>query len=113
MSFVGELAQLQAAAGAPPEVIDRIDADEVVEVIAAMHGTSAGIVLGDDAVAKIRETRAEQMRQQQMAAMAAQAAQAAPGLAKAGKDMSETDMSKDSSALQAVANAVNGGGMPA
>ena len=113
LSFVGELAQLQAAAGAPPEVIDRIDADEVVEVIAAMHGTSAGIVLGDDAVAKIRETRAEQMRQQQMAAMAAQAAQAAPGLAKAGKDMSETDMSKDSSALQAVANAVNGGGMPA
>jgi hypothetical protein len=108
--FVERLAQLQAATGSPPEVIDRIDADEIIEVVSSMYGTSAGIVLGDDAAEELRAARAERIQQQQMAATAQAAAEAAPGLAKAGRDMSETPVPGGGSALDAMAGAMSGMG---
>jgi hypothetical protein len=90
MAFSGQLAQLQTAAGKPPEALDRIDADETIEVIAEMYGIKSGIVLGDDAVARIREARAEQTRQAERQAQTREVAAALPGGARAAKDLSET-----------------------
>ena len=106
--FTERLAQIQVGAGKPPEVFDRIDADEIIEVIGDMYGTKSGIILGDDAVAEIREERAAQMRQAEMMQMAEQMAGMAPGVARAAKDMGQTPVG-EASALDSFAAAVDGG----
>jgi hypothetical protein len=70
--------------------MDGIDADHFIELVNGMYGGKSGIVLGDDAIAQIREDRAMQMRQAQEQQMMQEAAGLAPGMAKAAKDMSET-----------------------
>jgi hypothetical protein len=107
--FAERVAGLQAAAGSPPEVVDTIDGDEIMEVVSEMHAIPPGVVRGDDSLAAIREDRAMRMAQAQQAQMTAQAAELAPGAAQAAKTLSETDMTRDNSALQAVTNAVNRG----
>jgi hypothetical protein len=109
ITFAGQLASLQSAAGRPPEILDRIDADETIEVISDMYGIKSGIILGDDAVAELREQRAEDMRRAQAAQLAAQAAELAPKAAAAAKDMSETPAG-ETSALDAFTAAMNGDG---
>jgi hypothetical protein len=114
--FAAKLAELQGAAGKAPDVLDGIDMDEVMEVISQINAIPAGVILGDDKVAAIREDRAMQTAQAQMAQMAAQAAEMAPGMAKAAKDMSQTPAGQDfggagmENALGAFAGAVDGGG---
>jgi Bacteriophage head to tail connecting protein. len=103
------LAKLQGAGGKPPEVLDRIDADEVLEVIADMHAIPAGIILGDDAVAGTREDRAMQMAQTQQMQQVEQTAALAPEVAKATKDMSQAEMEGGGSALDALMAALGGG----
>jgi hypothetical protein len=72
--FVGNLAQ------AKPEVLDKFDADQAVDEYAEALGTSARIVVPDDAVMKIREQRQKQQQAaQQQAAMAQMAQTAATG----------------------------------
>jgi hypothetical protein len=110
LRFTGELANLQAAMGQPPDVITKIDADQIIDNISEMYGLDSGIVLGDDAVAQIREDRAMQARQQQEAAMAAEAAKMAPGMASAAKDLSETRVSGGGTALDEISAALEGGG---
>jgi hypothetical protein len=107
--FTNTLAQLQASLGEPPEVVTKLDMDQIIDDVSEMYGLDGGIVLGDDAVARIREDRATQMRQQQEAQMAAEAARVAPGVAKAAKDLSET-RTGGGTALDEISAALEGGG---
>lgn len=84
--FVGAIAKFF------PDVTDKLDADQMVDV-AAQSLTEHGIVRDDKDVAVIREGRARQqaqmVQQEQMAKMI-------PGAAKAAKDLSETRMGQGS-----------------
>lgn len=81
-SFVGSMAQ------AKPDVLDKLNVDEMVDEYASMLGTKPDLVVPDEQVAEIRAARAQAAAQQQQAAMAQQAAQGA-------KLLSETDMQGD------------------
>lgn len=76
--FVGQLASVK------PDVLDKFDADEAVDVYSNMLGSPPSIVVSDEEVAKIREQR----RQQQQAANAEMAATVAPA-AKAGAEAAQ------------------------
>ena len=112
VASAGQLAQLQALKGEPPSVLDKIDCDEIIERLADMHAIPAGIVLGNDAVAAVREDRAiklqEQQEQMQQQQALMQGAQAAPQLAGAAKDLSQTEMGGQN-ALEAMAGMMQGG----
>lgn len=84
VGFVGNMAAL-----GKPEALDKINADEVADVMAADLGVPNKVVLTDDEVSGIREARAQQEQAMQMAAMGAQAAESA-------KTLSETKTTGDS-----------------
>jgi hypothetical protein len=92
LGVVNNIMQMQAADGSRPEILDKIDADTIVDLYSDMHALPSGVVLGDDRVKEIREQKAERQAAQQQAAMEAQAAEQAPELAGAAKDMSETQV---------------------
>lgn len=71
-------------AGVKPDVVDKVDFDQVVDEYGEIYGVPPRIVVPDDGVADIRDARA---RAQQQAQASAQAAE----LASAGKTLSETD----------------------
>lgn len=111
MQVVSTLAEMQAAAGGAPEVVDRLDADEIVEVVAGMFAIPTSIILGDDKVAAIREERSAQMQQAQQAAQMQQAAEAAPRVAGAMRDASQTVPAEGGDdALSVMSRLVGGGG---
>ncbi len=87
------LVQLQAGAGRSPDVLDKIDCDEIIDQLADMYVIPAGIVLGDDAVQAKRDQRQDEqkkLQQMQQGLTALQAgAQAAPQIAGAMKDLAE------------------------
>lgn len=65
-SFIGNLA------GAIPDVLDKLNSDEMIDEYAYRAGAPAKIIRGADEVAKIRQACAEQQAQQQtMASMPA------------------------------------------
>ena len=110
LSEVGRLAELQAATGGRPDVLDKIDCDEIVDQLADMYVLPSGIVLGDDVVAEKRAERQQaeaQAQQQQQMMMEAQAtAQAAPQIAGAMKTMSETPMPNGGNGLEQIAGLI-------
>lgn len=74
MAFAGNLAAVK------PDVLDKIDADEAIDVYFDMLGVQPSIVVPDEKVAELRQQRAEQMQQaQQMEAMATMAPAAKAG----------------------------------
>lgn len=99
VEFVSTLAQAQRAVGVQsidrlvgtiasvsqikPEVLDKLDGDQLVDAYADMLGVDPSLIVADDQVALIRQSRAQQQQAAQMAAAAApmkdmaQAAQAA------------------------------------
>lgn len=83
-AFVGDVvAQTQN-----PEVLDKIDVDQMIDIYGDLTSVPPGIVRPDEAVAEIRQGRAQaQQAQQQMMAMTEGA--------KAAKDLSGADMSGD------------------
>jgi hypothetical protein len=89
IAVASNLAQLQAAGGQRPEVLDKIDFDTIIDQYAEMYAI-IGAVYGDDEAEKIRESRREAEQQQQMQAAAMQATEAAPQLAGAVKDLSQS-----------------------
>ena len=93
--FVGQMASID------PSVLDKIKADEVVDVYAEITSIPPGIVRTDDEVQGIRDQRAQAQQQQQEAMMAEQTA-------KAAKTMSETDLEGEN-ALNAVLQQANAG----
>jgi hypothetical protein len=89
---VGFLGQLSAA---KPEALDKLDADETIELYFDMIGAPPSMLADDDKVKAIRDQRAQQMQAAQQAEMAAQmgpalnqGAQAAQVLASAGDNPS-------------------------
>lgn len=78
LGTVGSLAQLR------PDVVDKIDLDQVVDEYAEMFGVNPRIIVSDDKVAEIRAAR-------QQAQQVQQAAAALPAAAQATKAASEID----------------------
>jgi hypothetical protein len=111
VQFVSMLAQAQRAVGLgsvdrligtvgsvaqfKPEVLDKLDGDQLVDAYADMLGVDPSIIVADDKVAIIREQRAQ-------AQQAAAQAQAAPQLAQTAKTLSETDTQKPSMLSDAI-----------
>ena len=114
VTMISTLGQLQAGMGRSPDVLDKLDCDEIVDQLADMYILPAGIVLGDDAVEALRQQRQQAQEQaqqyQQMLAEAQATAQAAPQVTGAVKDMAETPMPNGSSLLESMAGLMNGGG---
>lgn len=75
-AFAGQLAAVK------PDVLDKLDADEAVDVYFDAVGAPPSLVVPDDKVAEIREARAQKQQAAENAAMAAEIAPAA----KAGAD---------------------------
>jgi hypothetical protein len=63
LQTVGGMAQMK------PEVLDKLNGDEIVDAYADMLGVDPDLMAGDDAVAAIRQGRAQQAQAQQQAAM--------------------------------------------
>lgn len=77
-----------------PDVIDKIDADKVIDEAAEIFGVSPEIIRDAQQVAQIRQQRAEQMQQQQEMAMAQEAIKSGKELSEAEKNLSEADQMK-------------------
>lgn len=77
-AFVGNLATVK------PEVLDKFDQDEAVDIYADMVGVPPKLIVPDEDVQAMRQERAQQIKQQQMMEQGAQLAQGA-------KTLSETD----------------------
>ncbi len=99
VQFVAGVAQ----ATGNPSVMDKLDADQVVDEYTAAVGGPAAIVRSDDAVASIRADRAQQQRQQQLAASAQPLKDAAQAVKTAGDAVPE-----EGSAAQALIDAMQG-----
>jgi hypothetical protein len=82
VAFVGNLA------GAKPDVLDKLDTDEMVDEYAYRAGAPAKMIRSAEKVAEIRNGRAQQEQAAQMAAMAPVAQQGAD----AARLLSETDV---------------------
>lgn len=109
VEFVSVLAQAQRAVSAggvdrllgtvsslavgKPEVLDKIDFDQVIDDYAEMYGVNPEIIIPDKDVAAIRAQRAEQLAQQQAAA-------AAPQIVETAKTASEIDQDGMLSVMQ-------------
>ncbi len=83
IGFVGQLSAVK------PEVLDKIDADEAVDVYFDFIGAPPSIVVPDDEVAKIRAARAEKQQAAENAAMAAQVAPAVKQSAEAASVLAD------------------------
>ena len=95
LGTVGQLAALR------PEIVDKVDFDQVVDDYGEMYGVNPKIIIPDDKVAEIRA-----QRQQQMAAQ--QAAASVPAAADAAKTMGDTNVQ----GVQDVMNSLMGYGTP-
>lgn len=76
-TFTGNLAALK------PEVLDKLDLDQLIDELADSLGVPPAIIRPDEAVAALRETRAKQQQQAADMQQAVQGAQAAKSLASA------------------------------
>ncbi len=88
-AFAGNIAATR------PEVLDKLNADESIDVYADKLGAPAAITVADDVVARLRAERARQ-------AQAAQALQTASAVAQGAKTLSETEVGGGRSALQSI-----------
>lgn len=93
-SFTLELASVK------PDVLDKLNLDQVVDAMGGMLSVPPSLVRTDEAVAAIRADRAKAQQQQQQMAMAAQAVDSA-------QTLSQTDTSSDNG-LTRLLGAVNG-----
>lgn len=109
VEYVSMLAQAQRAVGVTavdrllgtigsvsqfkPEVLDKLDADQMVDEYSEMLGVSPDLILADEQVAIIRQQRA-QMQQQQAQV------EAIPAAAQAAKTLSETSLEGDTALTQ-------------
>jgi hypothetical protein len=86
-TFTGQMAQLS------PDALDKLDADQAIDVYADMLGVDPAIVRSDEAVAEIRAGRQQKQAQQeqmaQMAQMAQPMDQMASAMQKAGATTAE------------------------
>jgi hypothetical protein len=74
---IGSIALMQANAGQEPTVLDKLDADQVVDAYSEMLGTDPKLIVADDKVEEIRAARAQQRAAAEQQAKMAQAAEIA------------------------------------
>jgi len=84
-AFVGNLSAVK------PEVLDKVDADQSIDVYADMLGADPSLIVPDDEVQGVRESRAKRQRQAEQAQMAATMAPAAKQGAEAAAVLAEAD----------------------
>lgn len=96
---LGSVERLWAMAGSiaasRPDVLDKLDPDETMDVYADKLGAPSAIVVSDDQVAKVRAARAQKEQ-------AAQAMATATTAADGARTLSETDVGGGRNALQTV-----------
>lgn len=97
VGFAGQVASVN------PETLDKIDADQMIDVYGDMLSIQPGIIRSDEDVAKIRGERAKQQQAQNEAAMARE-------IAGSAKDLSQADTSGDN-ALTAIMRQSQAGNM--
>ena len=90
-----------AVAGMKPEVVDKIDADQLIDSYSDMLGVDPTIIVADDQVAIVRDQRA----QAQQAQMAGQAAQVAADTA---NTLGNTSMGQGDTALDSMISLFQG-----
>ncbi len=95
------ITRVGAIAALKPEVIDKVDFDQMIDDTGDMFGVNPKLIVPDDVVAQLRAQRAQQAQAQQMAAMM-------PTMADAAKTASEVDMA----GAQDVINMFQGYGTP-
>ena len=95
------LGTLGSLAGLKPEIVDKVDFDQVIDDYSEMFGVNPKLVVPDDKVAEIRAQRAQ-------AAQAAQSAAAAPQAVESAKTASEIDPQQ----MRDVMNLFTGYGSP-
>lgn len=78
VGFTGQLASIA------PEVMDKIDADQMIDEYAVTIGAPADVIVSDEEVALIRQQRIQAQQAQAMI-------EAAPQIGRAAKDLSEAD----------------------
>jgi hypothetical protein len=101
-SFVGSLAAVK------PEVLDKVDFDQMIDEYGLMVGTPPALVRTDEDVDTIRQARAEEAQAAQASALQAQAIEGA-------KTLSQTDTQGDNALTRMLGNlgaAVPTGGPP-
>lgn len=86
-SYVGNLAAVK------PDVLDKFDGDQAIDVYADMLGTDPSLIVPDDEVAKIRAARAKKQQAAEQAEMAAMVAPAMKQGADAAAVLSQADAS--------------------
>lgn len=89
LGTVGAMAQFK------PEVLDKLDGDEIVDQYADALGVNPSLIVPDDKVKAIREEKAAAMAKQQQLAMA-------PEAAKTAKTLSETNVTDESALTKAI-----------
>lgn len=103
VGFVGQVAP------ADPSVFDKVDLDECVDQYAHMLGAPARVVRGDDAVAQMRQQRAEQQAQAQQQEQMAQQAELAKTGTESVKNLAASPVQGEGSALDSLVNIAGGG----
>jgi hypothetical protein len=78
-----------------PDVLDKIDADQIIDELADVYGIPQDLIRSDEQVASIREQKRQMLARQQALAEAG-------GAISSAKELSETDTSGDN-ALTALA----------
>lgn len=96
------LGMVGAVAGMKPEIVDKLNTDQIVDAYGDMLGVDPNLIMADDKVALIREDRAQQMQLQQQAA-------AMPAMAQTAKVLADTKATEDS-ALAGVLSGLQGYG---
>jgi hypothetical protein len=124
VEFVSTLAQAQRAVGVQsidrllgtvgavaslrPDVVDKLDADQIIDAYADSLGIDPTLIVADDKVAMIRESRAQAAQAQQMAAMA----QPMQQMSQAAKNVSDINLTEDN-ALSNIMSMFQGYNSPA
>lgn len=86
--LIGGLAKAQADAGEAPTILDKMDFDQAADEYAEALGVPPTVVRSDEQVEEIRAGREQAAQQQRLAA----AAEPVAKVAKAAKDLSETQV---------------------
>lgn len=97
--FVGGLAKSQHEAGEAPEVLDKFDFDQAADEYAESLGVPPTVIRSDEQVESLRDERRQRAQAQALAA----AAQPVGQVAKATKDLSETQVAGRSALERMVA----------
>ncbi len=93
VAFVGQLSAVK------PDVLDKIDADEAVDQYADMLGAPPSIIVNDDRVAEIRQSRQQEIQAAKSAEMAATVAPAVKQSADAAAVLAEAQNNPGAGAL--------------